>query len=89
MHGFVPHCGRCGHAMPCACQASAMQVPPPPPPAQPTRRRIGERYGLRFCANCGFPEAACGCDRETTTPAAPDGAESDLNARIRTLKGGP
>jgi hypothetical protein len=77
--GFVSHCGICGRVKTmCACGAT--------PPA-PTRR-IVERYGERYCAACGFPEAACGCDREVADAPAQDGAESDLARRVRQARGG-
>lgn len=64
-----------------------VNVSEPPAPATPKRARIVERYGERFCMVCGFPAAACGCDREVATPA-PDGGESDLSKRVRQARGG-
>src|SRR5215204_411818 len=90
MNGFVPHCGRCGHALPCACQAVAMQVPPPiVAPALPTRKFV-KWGGYMICEHCRMAQEWCGCAKAPPPPPTQgDGADSDLNRRIRALKGGP
>lgn len=88
----VPHCGTCGKtAVLCICGVVQSTPSPPPPgaPAPPRRAIIETRYGVRYCAVCGFPEPACGCDRQTTPDAPMDGAESSLNQRIRQQRGFP
>lgn len=55
---------------------------PPPPPT------IRERYGIKYCTLCNLQVDYCKCG---TTPAAErtahDGDGSDLNRRIRAVKG--
>lgn len=81
MGGFVLHCGYCGKTqVNCTCGTT------PAEPA-PKRSRIVERYGERFCAVCGFGEAACGCDRVADTPSQ-DGTDSSLAQRARALRKG-
>lgn len=91
MNAPVPHCVACGHPLPsCQCHVGIMQSASPivaaPPLPAPTRFRI--RYGVVYCEVCGLSSLYC----KGHAPAAPapgDGAESDLNRRIRALKGAP
>lgn len=88
MNTPVPHCTTCNHPLPnCACR-TVVSVPivsaPPLPP--PTRFRI--RYGVVYCEVCDLDARYC----RGHTPPPPtqgDGDASDLNKRIRALKGAP
>jgi len=86
MNSFVQHCG---HAMPCACQASAMQVPPPIVPVVPARTFV--KWGdFMICQNCKMAQEWCACDKQKTPPPpTQDGSDSSLNRRIKDWKGTP
>jgi len=90
VNNFVPHCGRCGRALPCACQAVAMQVPPPIVPPVATLPPRVKQGGYMVCTRCKLVEEFCGCAKAPPPPPTQgDGADTSLIARIRATKGGP
>lgn len=82
MTPFTLHCGTCGRpAVACACPPIA------PPPVLPPRTKFG---GYLICTVCRMADAYCACARQAAPEvASTDGAESNLERRIRALKGTP
>ena len=83
---FVLHCGVCGWPMPtCKCQQVANAAAPAGIALPP---RVKQGFYL-VCSVCRMVAEYCACGRQPAQVAAQDGNDSNLNARIRALKGGP
>lgn len=88
-NGLVPHCGKCGNAMPCACSGVITQpaAPAPVAPRVAPKANVVTRYGIDYCVICGYAIQYCP-GHSAPNPPAKDSAESDLVKRIRDARGG-